>query len=132
MQAEKDAATAMLECCPQLEVLQATTTRDLGETEMGEGERGWEGAQVRGENHCDRDVHVRSGGEELKSLPHSIHQSVPIKSWTTVRCGAVRDGCSPGTRAVRQNRELGLAKARGWGPQGLGGDPWGTSDLSGR
>lgn len=26
-----------------------------------------------------------------------------------------------GTRAVRQNRELGLAKTRGWGPQGLEG-----------
>lgn len=42
---EKDAATAILERWPQLEVLQPTTTRDLGETRDG-GERGWEGAQV--------------------------------------------------------------------------------------
>lgn len=72
--------------------------------------------------NCDADVHVRSGGEGLKSLPlpHSIRKSVPSKSWTRTT-DSVR--CSPrqGTRAVRQNRELGLAKTRGWGPQGLEG-----------
>lgn len=91
------------------------------------GEKGWEGVQAGGDNHlrCGCARQVRRGETEVT---YSHTQSVS-KSWTTVRCGAVR--CSvvqskaPG-QSVRQNRELGLAKTRGWEPEG---QPWGTSGL---
>lgn len=87
------------------------------------GEGGWEGVLVW---TCDADAHVRSGGEGLKSLPlpHATGQSVTTTAGTRShgrRCVALR--CSPSKALERslQNRELGLAKTRGWGPEGLGG-----------
>lgn len=63
---EKDAVTAVLEGCPQLEVLQPTTTRDLGEGRRWEGvsERGWEGARVGGDDRplCSA-MRMRTSGQ---------------------------------------------------------------------
>lgn len=70
------------------EVLQPTTTRDLGE------ERRWErkGGRVSRlvvTTTCDADAHVRSGGEGLKSLTPTLNPSVSHGR----QCGAMR--CSP-------------------------------------
>lgn len=56
--------------------------------------------------NCDADVHVRSGGEGLKSLPlpHSIRKSVPSKSWTRTT-DSVR--CSPKSKALEQSVKTG-------------------------
>lgn len=94
------------------EVLQPTTTRDLGE-ERRWGEKGWEGVRAGGDNHlrCGCARQVRRGGTEVT---HSHTQSVS-KSWTTVQSGVVRCSAAQsvqGTRAVCtfKTGNLGLPK----------------------
>lgn len=106
------------------EVLQPTTTRDLEE------ERRWErkGGRVSRlvvTTTCDADAHVRSGGEGLKSLTPTLNPSVSHgRQCGAVRCAAVQSKALG--QSALQNRELGLAKTRGWEPEG---QPWGTSGL---
>lgn len=79
---------------------------------------------------------VRRGGFEVTPTPtHATRQSVTTAGTKScvddgaVRCGAVQARHS--LEQSLQNRELGLAKTRGWGTEGLrGGNLWGTSGLS--